>query len=198
MDWDKLPKTWPLHVDDTVLALNTGILPALKFTPKELLLGLVVNTPRTPLSISSAEPSPTEVETQMAYVAQQRLDGYEAIVHHAVSRKGVFDRRMLAKKPGQVIFKRGQLVQIYRSDIDYTFKTERKLLPKWSQPRRVTKHLRNSYKPENLDGSEIEGTFSSRQLREFIPREGTQLAMAQRELEEQISKENTEGEEEEG
>ena len=197
MDWDKLQKTWPLHVDDTVLALNTGILPALKFTPKELLLGLVVNTPRTPLSISSAEPLPTEVETQMAYVAQQRLDGYEAIVRHAVSRKGAFDRRMLAKKPGQVIFKRGQLVQIYRSDLDYTFKTERKLLPKWSQPRRVTKRLRNSYKLENLDGSEIEGTFSSRRLREFIPREGTQLALAQRELEERIAKENTEGEEEE-
>ena len=91
MDWDKLLKTWPLHVDDAVLALDTRILPTLKFTPKELLLGLVVNTPRTPLSISSVEPSPTEVETQMAYMAQQRLDGYEAIVRHAVSRKGAFE-----------------------------------------------------------------------------------------------------------
>ena len=125
----------------------------------------------------------------MAYVAQQRLDGYEVIVHHAVSRKGAFDRRMLAKKPGQVIFKRGQLVQIYRSDLDYTFKTERKLLPKWSQPRRIAKQLRNPYKLENLDGSAIEGTFSLRRLREFIPREGTQLAKAQRELEEQLAKE---------
>ena len=105
MDWDKLPKTWPLHIDDAVLALNTRILPALKFTPKELLLGLVVNTPRTPLSISSAELLPKEVATQMAYVAQQRLDGYEAIVRHAVNRKSTFDQRMLAKKPGQVVFK---------------------------------------------------------------------------------------------
>ena len=134
MDWDALPKMWPLHIDNAVLALNTRILPALKFTPKELLLSLVVNTPPTPLSISSAELLPTEVETQMAYIAQQRLDGYEAIVRHAVSRKGAFDRQMLAKKPGQVIFNRGQRVQIYRSDLDYTFKTERKLLPKWSQP----------------------------------------------------------------
>ena len=92
MDWDKLPKTWPLHVNDAVLALNTGILPTLKFTPKELLLGLVVNTPRTPLLISSAEPLPMEVETQMAYVAQRRLDGYEVIMRHVVSRKGAFDR----------------------------------------------------------------------------------------------------------
>jgi hypothetical protein len=198
MDWDKLPKTWPLHVDDAVLALNTRILPALKFTPKELLLGLVVNTPRTPLSISSAELLPMEVETQMAYVVQQRLDRYEAIVRHVVSRKGAFDRRMLAKKPGQVVFKQGQLVQIYRSDLDYTFKTECKLLPKWSQPRRITKQLRNSYKLENLDGSGIEGTFSSRRLREFIPWEGTQLATAQRELEERLAKEEAERENGEG
>jgi hypothetical protein len=92
MDWDKLPKMQPLHVNNMVLALNTQILPALKFTPKELPLGLVVNTPRMPLSISSAELLPKEVETQMAYAAQQRLDGYEVIVHHAVSRKSVFDQ----------------------------------------------------------------------------------------------------------
>ena len=194
MDWDTLPKTWPLHIDNAVLTLNTRILPALKFTPKELLLGLVVNTPKTPLSISSAELLPKEVETQMAYVAQQRLDGYEVIVHHAVSRKGAFDRRMLAKKPGQVVFKRGQLVQIYRSDLDYTFKTERKLLLKWSQPHRITERLRNSYRLEDLDGNEIEGTFSSRRLREFVPREGTQLAKAQKELEERLAKEEVERE----
>jgi hypothetical protein len=194
MDWDTLPKTWPLHLDDAILALNTRILPSLKFTPKELLLGLVVNTPPTPLSVSSAKLTPDECETQMAYVAQQRLDGYEAIVHHAVSRKGAFDRRMLAKKPGQVIFKCGQLVQIYRSDLDYTFKTERKLLPKWSQPRRIVKRLRNSYTLENLDGSAIEGTFSSRRLREFVPREGTRLASEQREFEERLKKEGVDAE----
>src|ERR1700691_5562896 len=101
---------------------------------------------------------------------------------------------MLAKKPGQVIFKCGQLVQIYRSDQDYTFKTERKLLPKWSQPRRIVKRLRNSYTLKNLDGSAINGTFSSRRLREFILREGTKLAAEQRELEEKLAKEDSDNE----
>src|ERR1700676_1193831 len=50
MDWDSLPKSWPLHLDEAVLALNTRILPNLKFSPKELLLATVVNTPRTPLA----------------------------------------------------------------------------------------------------------------------------------------------------
>ncbi|KAH7917343.1 hypothetical protein BV22DRAFT_986307, partial [Leucogyrophana mollusca] len=73
----------------------------------------------------------------MAYVAQQRLDGYDAAVRHAVKRKAAFDKRVIAKKPGEVIFTKGQLVQVYRNDLDYTFRTERKLLPKWSEPQRI-------------------------------------------------------------
>ena len=80
-------------------------MPTLKFTPKELLLGLIVNTPPTPSSLSITQLPSEEVETQMAYVAQQQLDGYEAAVHHAIKRKNGFDHRILAKKPGQVTFK---------------------------------------------------------------------------------------------
>ncbi|KIJ66668.1 hypothetical protein HYDPIDRAFT_86081, partial [Hydnomerulius pinastri MD-312] len=70
----------------------------------------------------------------MAYAAQQRLDGYDAAIRHALKRKAVFDKQVLKRQPGEVIFTKGQLVQIYRSDLDYTFKTERKILPKWSEP----------------------------------------------------------------
>jgi hypothetical protein len=66
----------------------------------------------------------------MAYVAQQRLDGYTEMVTHAIKRKAIFDKRVLAHKPGEVSFLENQLVQIYRSNLDYTFKTDRKLLPK--------------------------------------------------------------------
>ncbi|THV01570.1 hypothetical protein K435DRAFT_608345, partial [Dendrothele bispora CBS 962.96] len=78
-----------------------------------------------------------DVDVQMAYVEQQRLDGYDAMVRHALRRKEVFDKRVLAKHPKEVIFEEGQLVQIYRNDLNYTFKTERKLLPKWSEPKRI-------------------------------------------------------------
>ncbi|KIJ95553.1 hypothetical protein K443DRAFT_108603, partial [Laccaria amethystina LaAM-08-1] len=70
----------------------------------------------------------------MAYVAQQWLDGYAGAVAHAVKRKSVFDKKVLANKPGEVIFSKGQLVQVYCSDLDDTFKTECKILPKWSPP----------------------------------------------------------------
>lgn len=68
----------------------------------------------------------------MTYTAQQQLDGYAAAIYHAFKRKTACDRQVLAKKREEVVFKPGQLVQVYHSDLDYTFKTERKLLPRWS------------------------------------------------------------------
>ena len=92
MDWDSLPKSWPLHLDKAVLALNTRILPNLKFSPKELLLGKVVSTPRTPLANSDSVLLPQDINVHMAYVAQQHLDGYDTTIWHALKRKAAFDR----------------------------------------------------------------------------------------------------------
>ena len=133
----------------------------------------------------------------MAYVAQQRLDGYAEAVAHALKRKTAFDKKVSSKNPGEVIFSKGQLVQIYRSDLDYTFKTERKLLPKWSTPQRITARHLNSYALETLKGDPIPGTFSARRLRGFTPKEGTQLAEEQKLVEERCTKEEEESRKEE-
>ena len=119
----------------------------------------------------------------MAFADQQRFDGYAQIVDHADRRKGAFDKRVLAHPPREVTFKAGDLVQVYRSDLDYTFKTERKLLPKFSVPRRVISRDHHSYKLETLEGIPIGGRFSSRRLRLFIPRKGTELELAQAAIE---------------
>jgi hypothetical protein len=123
-----------------------------------------VNTPTTEPPTATEPTTPNDVDTQMAYVAQQRLDGYVETVSHAIKRKSVFDKHVLANHPGEVTFPRGQLVQIYRSDLDYTFKTDRKLLPKWSPPQRVLDKILNSYTLEKLDGTPIPGRFSARRL----------------------------------
>ena len=137
MSADDIPKSWPEHFDEAIRILNWRLLPALKFSPKELMLGLVVNT--KPSNIDTTILPVTEFDTalQMAYVAQQHLDGYAEAVAHALRRKATFNRKVLARNPGEVTFSKGQLVQIYRSDLDYTFKTEHKLLPKWSTPQRI-------------------------------------------------------------
>jgi hypothetical protein len=51
--------------------LNNCILPNLKFSPNKLLLGIMINTKRTPADQTEEEVSTNEVEVQMAYVEQQ-------------------------------------------------------------------------------------------------------------------------------
>jgi len=179
MKVDDIPRTWPDHFDEAIRILSWRLLPALKFSPKELLLGLVVNTKPTNIAQSTTPVSEADVTTQMAYVAQQRLDGYAEAVAHALRRKRAFDKRVFAQNLGEVTFSKGQLVQIYRSDLDYTFKTERKLLPKWSIPQRIASRNLNSYVLETTKGDPIPGLFSARRLRQFMPKAGTKLAKEQ-------------------
>jgi hypothetical protein len=65
------------------------------------------------------------------------------------------------------------------------FKTERKLVPKWSQLYRVRKRIWNAYLLERPDGTPIEGGFSTRRLHAFVLRRGSQLEKDQEEWEEQ-------------
>ena len=189
-----IPVNWPDHLEAAVRCINNRILPNLKYSPNELLLGLVVNTKPTPLSEILAEPTAEEVETQMAYVDHQRFDGYAQIVNHAQRRKAAFDKQVMSHPPREVTFRAGDLVQVYRSDLDFTFKTDRKLLPKFSAPRRVVSRNLNSYQLETLEGLPIGGRFSSRRLRLFVPRKGTELeevqAAIEKEWREREDKEN--------
>ena len=143
--WDKLSTTWPDHFDKAICILNWRLLPALKFSPKEILLGLVVNTSKTPMEVSSSILPPSAIDTHMAYAAQQRLDRYAEAVHHAIWRKAAFDCKVLKSKAGVVEFKKGQLVQVYRDKLALTLSTEHKLAPLWSSPHRITERILNSY-----------------------------------------------------
>jgi hypothetical protein len=100
-----------------------------------------------------------------------------------MDRKTRFDRRVLDSREGEVKFKKGQLVQTYRNDLAKSIGTERKLTPMWSEPRRIMERMLNSYKLETLDGQPLDGEYHVRRLREFIPREGTELAEQQKEAE---------------
>ena len=90
---------------------------------------------------------------------------------------------MLSSTEGEVIFERGQLVQVHRSDLTKSISSERKLAPMWSEPYRVLERLLNSYKLETLEGQPVEGEFHSQRLQAFTPKEGTTLALQQKDLE---------------
>lgn len=179
----EVPHDWPIHFDSAIQFINKRILPKLLFSPKEIVLGLVVNTLRTPVDEASKQPTEDDLNIHSAYVSQQHLDGVSQMEDHAHQRKAAFDKKVLARAPKEVIFKPGQLVQVYRSDLDYTFSTLRKLEPKWSAPRRVVSRMRNSYKLATLENLPIGGRFSSRRLRRFIPRTGTRLQQVQEAVE---------------
>ncbi|PSR72495.1 hypothetical protein PHLCEN_2v11634 [Hermanssonia centrifuga] len=175
---EHLPKNWTTHLDAAVYALNNRILPAFHHTPKELLLGISIECRPTPLEQAVSGLLPEDVGVHFLYVDQQRLDGYNAAVHHAIKRKEAFDKRVARSRGGNVMFPRGSLVQIYRNDLDNTHQTIQKLLPKWSEPRRITGCTGNSYHLETLSGSPIAARFHARQLRTFRPRMGTTLAIS--------------------
>ena len=99
----------------------------------------------------------------------------------------------MAHPPQEVIFRARDLVQVYRSDLDFMLSTERKLLPKFSAPRQVTSRGQNSHQLETLEGLPIGGRFSSRQLCLFVPRKGTELEGVQAVIEKEWrSREETE------
>lgn len=89
---EDLPKNWPDYFDETIRILNWRLLPLLKFSNKELVLGLVVNTKPTNLDTSTLPVTEFDVALQMAYVAQQHLDRYAETVAHALKRKTAFDK----------------------------------------------------------------------------------------------------------
>ena len=108
------------------------------------------------------------------------------------SVKEAFDRKVTKSKVGPVIFNTGQLVQVFQSDLANSISSEHKLTPMWSTPRRVVGCNINSDKLETLDGAKLEGEYSARRLREFVPREGMDLAEGQRVYMERIRKEEVE------
>jgi len=181
--FDDLPSNWPLHFDAAIEQLNRRILPALKFSPDELCLGIVVNTSATPVDISAAELTEASVSIQNNYVIQQNLDAYSHIVEHSNKRKAAFDKRVQASRDGVIEYKKGDLVQIRDSKLDLGLATESKLLPRWGAPHRVIDCIRNSYRLQTIQGLSVAGTVSARRLRRFIPRVGTALAFEQLELE---------------
>jgi len=124
-----LPNNWPDHLDEGARQLNKRILHSFKFSPIELTFGLVVNTNQSNPDVAATELSAKEADGHRAYAEQQNLDSYAQMVLHANKRKATFDRHVLKTHLKEVIFKRGDLVQVHRTDLTFTHSTIWKLIP---------------------------------------------------------------------
>lgn len=132
-----ITNAWPDHFDAAIRHLNECIIPAFQFSPKELLLGFVVNTACTHTDTVLQELSPQDADVHLAYVEQQCLDTMDLTALHTIKRKLAFDRKVILLRTGEVLFDDGQLMQVYDNATDMTFATSKKLLPRWSVPWRV-------------------------------------------------------------
>ena len=169
-------RAWPNHFDAAIRQLNERIIPSLRFSPKELLLRLIINTTRTPENNMNAQPQPSDINIHFAYASQQRLDATDCAVLHTTRRKAAFDRSVLSSPIGEVVFAAEQLVQVYDSARETTLATSRKLRPQWSAPHRVSEWIGNSYKLTTLEGFPLPGLYHARRLRRFFSNEGSALA----------------------
>ena len=82
MKFEDLPANWLTHFDTAIEQLNACILPAYKFSPNELCLGIIVNTVVTLIDISNSEFMEASIAIQNDYVGQQCLDAYSHIIEH--------------------------------------------------------------------------------------------------------------------
>lgn len=164
-------------------SLNDQILPALHYTPIELLTGSIVNTVPTLLAEATTTPLVDNIEKQLAYTRQQQMDVYSHIVEHANEREAIFNAKIDESRINNpVVFHINDLVQVYRSDLDYMFHTACKFLPKWGTVCRIVTWNRNSYKLATLEGLVPKGWFSAHRLCCFMPWVGTNLEKEQKEL----------------
>ena len=192
MNVNNIPRNWPDHFEKAIKLLNNRILQSFKFLPKELLLGMVVNTAKMQLNISIELVRLDDMDMHIVYVAQQQLDGYSEVVQHAEQRKETYNKKVMRSNAGPVTFHPGQLVQVFQSNLMNMMSLECKLMPMWSNPRQVVEHNVNSYRLEMLDGAWLEGEYSVRRLREFVAREGMDLAEVQKVFMERKEKEEEE------
>ncbi|KAJ7142841.1 hypothetical protein C8R44DRAFT_603574 [Mycena epipterygia] len=116
-----------------------------------------------------------DIEIQQAYAAQQRFDGYARAVHHGAARKAAFDNRVGNSKAGEVVFAKGDIVQVLDPKYKKTFLSTKKILPEWSGALRVKERILNSYIIETIYGQELEGKYSARRLRPMTPPKGSSL-----------------------
>lgn len=91
----------------------------------ELMFGVLEHTKPTPVETAVLEPSDSNIKVSFMYAGQQYTDGNNMTVKCTVQCKTVFDNHVLDHHPGEITFSKVNLVQVKRSNIDYTFRTDR-------------------------------------------------------------------------
>ncbi|KAF8584366.1 hypothetical protein K439DRAFT_1346280 [Ramaria rubella] len=151
--------------------MNNHILETTGYSPRELLLGIVIEEQRLEGPEVVTPSSAGDIAVHMVFVDSMHADAFHGSVTHATAHKARFNKRV-----AEIIFKPQDLIQVYHSKLDGTFETENKLLCRWSLPMRIRERFTNSYSMETLEGLALQGLIHTHRLCCFIPRCTTELA----------------------
>ena len=162
-----MPAQWTEYLDEAVRSMEDRILPALGFTPRELLWGRRETTGDRERRTRETETTQEDAVHHFTFADLVRSQGYAAALTEAARRKAQFD-----DKVHPVEFRAGDLVQVYNSKLDMTYETRAKLTLNWSPPQIVTDRLLNSYTLSKLDSTKLNGTTHAQHLRWYIPKKG--------------------------
>ena len=177
IQWEDLPGDWPKHLTTAVCQMNDRVLPSMGYSPRELLLRLVIEDHRqTPVKVLP-QTQEEDVIVHMAFADSMHADAFQNAVQHAAQRKMKFDAKVV-----EVTFWEGDLIQNYNNKLYNTFESSAKLLRRWSAPMRVCEKFNNSYTIETLEGLVLQGLTHARWLCRFIPRCNLDLARLQNEM----------------
>ncbi|PBK85348.1 hypothetical protein ARMGADRAFT_871587, partial [Armillaria gallica] len=78
-----------------------------------------------------------KIMMQMVYTGQQHLNGYTQAVNCGEKRKETFDKKVVGSKLRNVVFREGELVQVFNMQLDKMMQTKKKPLPRWSGVLRI-------------------------------------------------------------
>ncbi|KAG2057634.1 hypothetical protein BDR06DRAFT_951852 [Suillus hirtellus] len=126
----------------------------------------------------------------MAYMAQQCLDGYEAIVQHTVKRKAAFDKHVSLHSPREVIFTKGQLIQFYYSGTHTRGETQTfaKVVTSTLRHRKITKLI--LFRDHAREGAKLDKEERERKTQEEQEEEDEKQENDQNEEEQQTEEED--------
>jgi hypothetical protein len=116
------------------------------------------------------ETTPESVSENLALSDMLRMNAHLLQLEDAERQKTAWDEHTPT-----VNFEIGDLVQIFDSKLEGSYKSVNKLMPKWSKPHIITGKSLNSYTLSTLLGTAIPGLFHSRRLRTYIPLRGSHL-----------------------
>jgi hypothetical protein len=168
-DLESIPHSWPLHFNEAVQQLNDCIRPNILRSPQELLFGLAI-TPEHRAPTEIPETTPESVSENLALSDMLHMNAHLLQLEDAERQKTAWDERTPA-----VNFEIGDLVQIFDSKLEGSYKSVNKLIPRWSKPHIITGKSLNSYTLSTLLGTAIPGLFHSCRLHTYIPLRGSQL-----------------------